>query len=320
MAISAFNQGYLDDYEYYIYSQTDEDGKRNNTCVNYIIDIKQFLNYIGDKKCTEADNRDANEWVRSLKGRDGDKIKPKTKNRKISSLNSFYKRLEAKKLVVVNPFSEVDLAKIKKRSLDSSEVLDGEEIARFKKVLDKEVKSPTYKRGMNPKFVKSNALRDRALFNLLVDSGMRIEELLGLTMDRIEIIERQNKELVRIIIPVELDKNKQGRMTTATLKTIQYINEYRESLPFVPDNNYVFLSQTGKRLSNKDANSKLKRYLKLAGIDKELTPHKIRHTSATQLINKGNEHGKVAKMLGHSINTLEAIYLHQTDDSLDVIL
>lgn len=318
MAISAFNQELLSEYEFYLTADMNTDTKRRNTYINYISDIKGFLEYIEDIKCTEVKSKQAIEWINSLTNGKGDPIKPATRNRKISSLNSFYNTLIEEDHTTKNPFKRVKIEKLPKRILDDTEVLDNEEIDRFKNTLEKQVKSPAYKRGMNPRFIHSNSLRDRALFNLMLDSGMRINEVLGLTMDRIEIIKCEDKEIVKITIPVKLDKNKLGRMTTATMTTVQYINEYRESLPFEPDNDYVFLSQTGKRMTTVDVEEKLKKYLKQAGIDKELTPHKIRHTAATQLINNGNELGKIAKMLGHSIRTLESNYFHQTEDGLDI--
>ena len=323
MAISAFNQELLSEYEYYLSDDMDTDDKRLNTCKNYISDVRQFLDYLSDKKCTATSRKDATEWIKSLVTSSGEPIKAATRNRKISSLNSFYNTLIEEKYTDKNPFKNVKLEKIKKGKNGNQltrDMLDSNEIKALRSAIEKELKHPQIKRGMDESKVKMNRLRDRAIINLILSCGLRVNELCILELSELEYTEIDGRKIGKIHIPEEKDKNKKGRYVPVPLEVMVYIREYFDSIEFEPDNSYVFVSQNGNALRHKDINAIVQKYCKLAGIKKHITPHGLRHTCATQMIYAGNDLAKIAQCLGHSVDMLMKTYFHQTDDSLDIVL
>lgn len=324
MAISAFNQKYLDDYEYYMQMQTRKNAIRSNTTTTYIVAVRQYLDYLSDIKCTEAELKDADQWLMSLKGRDNEGISAATHNLKIVALNSFYDRLVVRKIVPFNFFREIPLAEIERGedgNQETREELTSVEIERLKKVLQNEVKNPTSNRRESERALKMLALRDRAIITLMIYTGMRVGEVCSLEFDQLVYKKTNSKEDV-LVINIPKIKNKNPRtdrnVPPVYAEIIQYIDEYRDSLWFEPDNNYVFLSRNGKQLKSKDIYSRVLKYCETAGIDKHITPHGLRHTCASLFANTTREsQSVVAKWLGHSEQVLRTIYTHQNDDLLD---
>lgn len=315
MAINPHNQKLLDKYEYYLDNDVDENKKRKNTRKAYYTDIAQFLEYLDSVKAEDAKYENGVDWLKSLKGIGGEGLSAASKNRKKASVRVFYKYLKSMNIINHDPFILLTPETIVKGEDGNQAIRDilGEpEINRFKKVLENEVKSPRIKRGCNKKYVKINALRWRALFNLMLESGMRIEEVCSLERNQVRIDSQKGEY---IYIPISKSKNKKARNIPIPSIVVDYIKEYRNEIPFEPDNNYVFVSQTGCKLRDDIVGDKLREFAELAKINKHLTPHSLRHTFASRKLNI--EHipsTVVAGWLGHYSGTmLEKIYYHQEE-------
>lgn len=325
MAINPHNQKLLDSYKYYLDIEVeDNESKRHNTKKTYYTHTRQFINYLGEIDCLSIGLKEANEWLKSLDGLDG-AIKASTRNNKISSLNSFYNYLiDIEGITERNPFNGLKRKKINKNGKNANQetrdFLEKDEIRRLKKVLEEDVKNPECKRGCVKKNLKMNALRNRAIFNLMLSSGMRVGEVYGLEMSEIAV--NKDRGILLVNIPYEKDKGKRGREIPVPIYVAEYIDEYRSSLTFQPDNNYVFLSQHGNMLDGKVISTELKKYIKKANIKgKKITPHSLRHSYGTHMVNNPNYKDTViAKIMGHTVEELLRTYHHKSEEFNDVLL
>lgn len=328
MGINKNNEVLLNRYLCILESQADTDNKRSNTLKNYKIDIGQFLTYLQDEDCTQIEFEVAHAWIKSLKGKSGEPVKAATKNRKLSSLNGFYKFLIEQDYCGKNPFRYLTFETISKGDAHTGEhgnqdvrdMMDSEEVERFKKALNKEVLNPQMKQGCIKENAKMIALRDKAMFLLMLSCGLRVSEVIDLSVDRLTYTEYEGHRIGRVYIPKKKDKAKRGRYVPVPLEVMKAIESYRKSLNFNTDSDRVFLSQRGNRLDVGTLDKRIKEYAELAKINKHLTAHSLRHTCATQMIYSGKNYSKIAQVLGHTVKTLEETYLHQTNDSFDVIL
>lgn len=154
---------------------------------------------------------------------------------------------------------------------------------------------------------RRTALRDRALLETLYSTGIRIHELVGLNNDDLDVL----GETLRV-----RGKGKKVRLDPIGEPAIRAIREYQR----LEGNNQrsapLFLNNRGGRLKPRRVQQLLKRYLTLAGLDPAITPHTLRHSFATHLLNAGADLRSVQEMLGHAHLSTTQIYTHVTADRL----
>ena len=158
--------------------------------------------------------------------------------------------------------------------------------------------------------VNSRARRDAAILEVIYSSGLRISELCGLTAEDID----WPGQVLRI-----RGKGKKERLTPVGSKALQAIQRYWSTLIEPPAGSEpVFASSTGSGGAMKPRNlqTRLKRYLALAGLDPKLTPHKLRHSYATHLLDAGADLRSVQEMLGHAHLSTTQVYTHVTAERL----
>ena len=145
-------------------------------------------------------------------------------------------------------------------------------------------------------------LRDRAIVMTLLYSGMRVSELCNLDFDDLHL---EDQEIV-----VKDTKTYRDRKVVISEKCVKAFEEYFESLP-ASDKQAVFLSRRGRRISRNQVYTLIKKYGRLAGIQKNVTPHILRHTLATNLIAHGASIIEVKEQLGHRSleSTLQYVHL-----------
>ena len=145
-------------------------------------------------------------------------------------------------------------------------------------------------------------LRDRAIVMALLYSGMRVSELCNLDFDDLHL---EDQEIV-----VKDTKTYHDRKVVISEKCVKAFEEYFESLPN-SDKQAVFLSRRGRRISRNQVYTLVKKYGRLAGIRKNVTPHVLRHTLATNLIAHGASIIEVKEQLGHRSleSTLQYVHL-----------
>jgi integrase/recombinase XerC/integrase/recombinase XerD len=148
-------------------------------------------------------------------------------------------------------------------------------------------------------------LRDRALFELIYSSGLRCQEALDLQLRDIsagsyEVRVRGKGRKVRVV-PV-------GEIALAALHC--YLEEGRPHLVRTDDEEHVFVSRRGRPLSSSDVQRRLSRYLRLAGVPAGTSPHTLRHSFATHLLEGGADLRAIQELLGHSSLRTTQVYTH----------
>lgn len=277
---------YLSDYlEYLKYQKNYSD----ETIHSYSIDIEEFLDYINSEciNICEVGYDVVKAWLINL---DEKKNKSTTVSRKISSLRGFYKYLINNKVIDSNPFSLVSLPK-KERHLPRFFYYN--ELEEMFQV---------------PKLNTALGQRDRLLLEMLYATGVRVSELVNIKVsdingEEIRVLGKGNKERI-----VEF-----GDYAESILEL--YLNEGYKSLN-VKKSEYLFLNNRGGKLTTRGVRYILDNIINKTTIDKKISPHMLRHTFATHLLNEGCDLLTVQELLGHESLTATSIYTHITNDRL----
>lgn len=277
---------YLSEYlEYLKYQKNYSD----ETIHSYSIDIEEFLDYINSEcvNICEVGYDVVKAWLINL---DEKKNKSTTVSRKISSLRGFYKYLINNKVMNSNPFSLVSLPK-KERHLPRFFYYN--ELEEMFQV---------------PKLNTALGQRDRLLLEMLYATGVRVSELVNIKVsdingEEIKVLGKGNKERI-----VEF-----GDYAESILEL--YLNEGYKSLN-VKKSEYLFLNNRGGKLTTRGVRYILDNIINKTTIDKKISPHMLRHTFATHLLNEGCDLLTVQELLGHESLTATSIYTHITNDRL----
>ncbi len=216
----------------------------------------------------------------------------KTKAHYLTVLKSYYDYLLDNQKININPCLNIKMPKIEKKL---PKFLTIEEID---KLLD-----------INP--TKPIEYRNKAMLELLYATGMRISELLNLTLANyneegcyVKVMGKGSKER---IIPI-------GDITIKYLN--MYIKEYRPLILKTKDSEYLFINYTGSRMSRQGFFKLLKERCKEAHIDKEISPHVLRHSFATHLLNNGADLRVIQELLGHENISTTEIYSHISKEKI----
>ncbi len=214
-----------------------------------------------------------------------------TTARKLATLRSFYKFLIRRSVVSVNPLSTIRTPKQEKRL---PKCLDLEQV---QKLLDA------------PGDGDLLSARDKAMLEILYSSGIRVSELVELEMGDIDLQEGALR--VR-------GKGRKDRLTPVGSQAIKAVQRYFElrgqdqRSQTAGHGNRVFLNKHGEPLSTRSVRRKLDKYLLSAGLDPGISPHTLRHSFATHLLNNGADLRSVQELLGHQSLSTTQIYTHLT--------
>jgi integrase/recombinase XerC len=224
---------------------------------------------------------------------------------RFSALRSFYKFLIRQGAMAVSPIKNLSLPKIGKRLpkfLTAQQMKDLLEAPL--KLLRTDTKNPRY-----PELLLASR-RDVAVLETIYSCGLRISELCGLQATDIE----WNERLVRV-----RGKGKKERLIPIGETALKAIRKYWELLPQRPgDVGPVFLANASKRtpVSARLLQLRLKKHLATAGLDPNLTPHKLRHSYATHMLDAGADLRSVQELLGHAHLVTTQVYTHVTTERL----
>ena len=262
----------------------------NQTIQDYKEDFLQFQRYYPDKKeLTDLNKNDLNEFSydQALNG-----LSPATIARRIATIKNFYMFLESDNLAKGIISEEITIPK-KDKTLP--QVLSEEEINQL----------------LNAPDLKSEkGIRDYAVLEILYSCGLRVSEAANLQINQIN----EQEEIINI-----LGKGKKERIVPirkSALKAVKtYINEVRNK-HLVIDNKAVFIGKNGKRMSRQALYNIVVNNAKLAGIQKEIHPHTLRHSFATHLLDNGADLRVVQELLGHTNIGTTQIYTHVTTKTL----
>lgn len=261
-----------------------------HTFIAYKNDLEQFLVFIQStyelNEISKITSSMVRSWLASLKQ---DDVTAKTINRKLSTLKSFYKYLLKQKLITTNPLSVIVAPKIAKR------------LPVF--VEEKQMQTLLTHVAQHSNFEQQT---QALIIKLFYTTGIRLSELLKLQVQdidssycQIKVLGKGNKER---IIPIDRD-------------LLQSINEYICNKP-QPSANNLFVNTKGKPLYAKQVYIWVKQNLNLVTTVKKKSPHILRHSFATHLMNNGAELNAVKDLLGHSSLAATQVYTHNTIDKL----
>ncbi len=227
------------------------------------------------------------------------RLGPSTVRLRFAALRTFYKRAVREGKIATNPVADLVLPKLTRRLpvfLNQQQVtalLEAPE--RLWEEKEKRRRVGTQKSGKSSQ--RWQILRDKAWLELFYSAGLRLAELTGLKRSQLDLA----AGTVRV-----LGKGRKERVCPFGEPAAQALREYLEACPF--DDEALFVSEQGRPLQGRTVQLALKRYLEAAGLDARLTPHKLRHTFATHLLDHGADLRGVQELLGHSQLTTTQIY------------
>ena len=265
-----------------------------NSVESYQRDLTDFLDYLDRQKLclTQADSVNISEYIIHL-SRDRN-FSDKSLARSISSMRGFFKFLLEDDYITPEMLEILEPVKLKK-SLPV--FLTSEELQRLFSTID---------------ITTASGFRDRTMLEMFYSSGLRVSELIDLKIGNI-----YRKEQILLVF----GKGNKERVVPYSDDAAVFLHEYIDRMRFklMKKGNftdYVFLNNRGEKLTRQGVWKKLKEFAKLAGITKEISPHKLRHTFATHLLEGGADLRSVQMLLGHaSINTTE-IYTHVEQEAI----
>ena len=273
-------QDTIKDYINYIYI---EKKLSKNTKEAYGKDLILFANFLNNKSILSITTNDIKNYIKYLN--DTGK-KDKTIARKIVSIRTFFDYLMKEKLISINPCEKIETPKIRKtlpKTLNEKEVL---------KLL-----------SIKPKTAKE--YRNKAMIELMYATGLRVSELVNLEINDVNLID----DYVRVY-----GKGKKERIIPMADITVEimdeYINVYRNSLLKGYLTDKVFISSYGKGITRQGFFKIIKKQAKEVGIEKDFSPHTLRHSFATHLLENGADLRSIGEMLGHENIKTTQIYTH----------
>ncbi|MCI0619457.1 tyrosine-type recombinase/integrase [Candidatus Wolfebacteria bacterium] len=272
-----------------------EKGRSLKTVANYERYLNRFLGESGvlfPGDITDETVRRFRLWLNRQSDGKGGTLKKKTQNYYLIALRAFLKYL-ARRSIPSLPPERIELAKSPERSLD---LISADELGRLLKA---------------PQGSDLKSLRDRALLELLFSTGMRVSELCSLNRDldlgRDELSIRGKGEKVRVVFLSSAAKN--------TVKTYLAKRSDMDEALFVRLGRGV-PKEGSLRLTPRSVERIVKHYAVKAGITRKVTPHIIRHSFATDLLENGADLRSVQALLGHANIATTQVYTHVTDKHL----
>ena len=263
----------------------------DNTLQSYKRDLKQFKRYL--EACEIHYNRVKEEDIKDyIKELQENGKKPSSISRCIASIRSFYQFILKRKKIKVDPTANIQSPKIEKRVPN---VLTSKEVELLLN---------------QPKDVDLKGTRDKAMLEFAYATGMRVTEIISLNIDDVNLEEGYvtcktgNKQRN---IPL-------GTMSLNALK--EYIEEARNVLIKNEDEKALFVNINGGRLTRQGFWKIIKYYKEQAHITKDITPHVLRHSFATHLLQNGADLKAIQIMLGHSDISSTQIYMQFQDEGL----
>lgn len=280
------NEDYITDYLNYL--KIDKKYEKN-TLLSYENDLKKFNKYLNNKSIVKVDKKDILNFLNSERKNNKSE---KTLSHNLTVLRNFYKFLEVNEEINYNPTIDLKYLKVTKTL---PHVLSVDEVNLLLDI------------SLN----KKQDYRDKAILELTYSSGLRISELTNLKFEDMNLKEN----LVRV-----MGKGKKERIVPigdyATHYLNIYIKEYRNLFLKNKQSDYIFLNSSGNKISRQAIFKMLQKRAKEKGIKTEFSPHTLRHSFASHMLENGADLRSIQELLGHSDISTTQIYTHIGDKKI----
>lgn len=261
-----------------------EKGLSDNTLQSYKRDIDQYITYLRELNITHLKNTNKTTVIAYLlhlqkKGRATSTI-----SRSLASIRSYYQYLSKVHIIESDPTTNLESPKVEKKL---PQVLSTKEVELLLE---------------QPKCVDLKGYRDKAMLEVLYATGIRVTELITLDVEDVNFemgFVKCTNGVKERIIPI-------GSIASAAL--LEYISKSRNLMIFNPNETALFVNCNGKRLTRQGFWKIVKLYKNQAKINKEITPHTLRHSFAAHLLENGADLRSIQEMLGHSDISSTQIY------------
>ena len=263
-----------------------------NTLSSYIRDLTQFQSWLitndaADLRKVKKDT--INEYLLHM---NHSGKSPATVTRSTASIKSFYNYMVQIGAVKTNPAKAVVAMKVERKY---PEILTNREVELFLE---------------QPKCVDEKGFRDHAMLELLYATGIRVSELIGLNVNDVNLsagfIRCQSKGKERIV-----------PLYPAAVKALEdYVKDIRPRIVADEEEQALFVNMNGERMSRQGFWKIIKYYQEKAEIDKDITPHTLRHSFAAHLLENGADLRSIQEMLGHSDISSTQVYAHRVKQNL----
>lgn len=253
----------------------------------YRIDLRQYFDFLHND---DPDKEEIEQYITDLHK----KFKQKTVKRKIATIKAFYNFLEEEEFIKENPFRRI---KVKfKENIVLPRIIPRDEIEQLLNFMYLYPES-------SGKIKTQYWLRDIAVVEVFFATGARVYEISNIRSDCINL----SSGLIRIMGK----GGKERYIQIAEPAILELLKRYyAENEKSINECGYFFINQKGNRFTEQSIRNMMKKYTKLAGIERNITPHMFRHSFATYLIEEGVDVSCVQQILGHSSIKTTQIYIH----------
>ena len=265
---------------------TEEKHAQKNTLNSYARDLNQFQTWLmanGITDLKKVKKETVNEYLQYMSGKGKS---PATVTRSTASIRSFYNYMLREGRVKTNPAKAVTSQKVERKY---PEILTNREVELFLE---------------QPKCVDEKGFRDHAMLELLYATGIRVSELIGLNVEDVNLTGgfiRCTTHGKERIIP----------LYTAAVKALrEYMEKIRPRIIADENQQALFVNMSGERMSRQGFWKIIKYYQEKAEINKDITPHTLRHSFAVHLLENGADLRSIQEMLGHADISSTQIYTH----------
>ena len=264
-----------------------EKNASEHTIKNYKTDLDSFSHFFGDKDISEVDHLALRRFLAEMRAKNYAK---RTIARHLASLRSLFRFLYREGHIKSNPLTAISSPKLDKKL---PKFLDVDKVTKLM---------------LKPDIKTEAGLRDRALLETLYSTGIRVSELVGLDSSDIDqfagVIKVFGKGSKERIVPIGEE----------ALGAIRKYNDKKGRKDKSKDE--VFLNNRGGRLTDRSVRRVLDKYIRACAIEEKISPHSLRHSFATHLLDRGADLRSVQELLGHMNLSTTQIYTHVTMDRL----
>ena len=265
---------------------TEEKHAQKNTLNSYARDLNQFQTWLmanGITDLKKVKKETVNEYLQYMSGKGKS---PATVTRSTASIRSFYNYMLREGRVKTTPAKAVTSQKVERKY---PEILTNREVELFLE---------------QPKCVDEKGFRDHAMLELLYATGIRVSELIGLNVEDVNLT-------VGFIRCTTHGKERIIPLYTAAVKALwEYMEKIRPRIIADENQQALFVNMSGERMSRQGFWKIIKYYQEKAEINKDITPHTLRHSFAVHLLENGADLRSIQEMLGHADISSTQIYTH----------